>query len=226
MITLHAIGKSFDGESGKIDVLNNLSLRVEKSEFVSLLGRSGEGKSTLLNILGGFDQFDSGSYQFDEMEISELNSSQLTDFRMCNIGFVFQSFHLIKHLTIRKNVELPLLLRKVSESERKQRALAMLERLNIADKADCYPRQLSGGQCQRVAIARALVGKPGLILADEPTGALDRETADSILDLFKQLNSEGHTIIMVTHDPAVAQKAHKAFELTQGKLVRKVYEKH
>ncbi|BCO17335.1 ABC transporter ATP-binding protein [Alteromonas sp. McT4-15] len=226
MIELHSIEKSFSGDNGKVDVLRQLSLRVEKSEFVSLLGRSGEGKSTLLNILGGFDKFDSGSYQFGDMEVSALDSNQLTDFRMCNIGFVFQSFHLIKHLTIRKNVELPLLLRKISESERKARALAMLERLNIADKADCYPRQLSGGQCQRVAIARALVGKPGLILADEPTGALDRETADSILELFQQLNNDGHTIIMVTHDPAVAQKAHKAFELSQGKLVRKVYEKH
>lgn len=218
MIELKGVQKNYLSEQGNINVLNDLSLSIERSDYVSLLGRSGEGKSTLLNILGGFDSFDIGQYQFENIEVSELEEKQLSLFRMEKIGFVFQSFHLIKHLTIQKNVELPLLLQKLPEAERKVRALSMLKRLGIADKSDYYPSQLSGGQCQRAAIARALISKPSLILADEPTGALDRETADSILGLFHDLNEDGHTIVMVTHDPLVAQKANKTFELREGKL--------
>jgi putative ABC transport system ATP-binding protein len=218
MIELKDVCKKYASEQGDVSVLNDLSLKIKESDYVSLLGRSGEGKSTLLNILGGFDQFDQGDYIFDELDISKFEDNELSQFRMQNIGFVFQSFHLIKHLTIRKNVELPLLLQKLPAQERKERSQCILERLGIADKADYYPNQLSGGQCQRAAIARALISKPRLILADEPTGALDRETADSILQLFCDLNADGHTIVIVTHDPVVAKSAARQWELKQGQL--------
>lgn len=218
MICLSNVHKSYESEQGNVQVLRNLNLTINKADFVGLLGRSGEGKSTLLNILGGFDGFNSGQYQFLNTDVNELNDKQLNKFRMHNIGFVFQSFHLIKHLSVLKNVELPLLLQKVPEKERRARALSMLERLGVADKCDYYPKQLSGGQCQRIAIARALIAKPELILADEPTGSLDRETADSILSLFKELNEEGHTIVLVTHDPIVAAKSDTVYELNDGKL--------
>ncbi|GHF84327.1 ABC transporter ATP-binding protein [Thalassotalea marina] len=218
MISLQKVRKGYHSSEGVLDVLKGVDLNVQQSDFVSLLGRSGEGKSTLLNILGGFDSFNSGSYEFNGIEVSSLNSSELTTFRMNNIGFVFQSFHLIKHLTVLKNIELPLLLQKVSKTERRVRSLAMLKRLGLEDKQDYYPRQLSGGQCQRVAIARALVVKPSLILADEPTGSLDRENADSILNLFQELNQEGHCIVLVTHDPLVAQRTNRTYKLQQGVL--------
>lgn len=218
MITLQHVCKGYHSAEGELEVLKGVNLVVEQSDFVSLLGRSGEGKSTLLNILGGFDSFNAGSYEFNGIEVSSLNSSELTSFRMKNIGFVFQSFHLIKHLTVIKNIELPLLLQKVPSAERRLRALEMLQRLGLEDKQDYYPRQLSGGQCQRVAIARALVVKPSLILADEPTGSLDRETADSILNLFQELNREGHCIVLVTHDPFVAQRTETTYHLQQGQL--------
>jgi putative ABC transport system ATP-binding protein len=218
MICLSNVHKSYQSEQGNVQVLKNLNLTVNKADFVGLLGRSGEGKSTLLNILGGFDGFNSGQYQFLNTDVNDLNDKQLNKFRMHNIGFVFQSFHLIKHLTVLKNVELPLLLQKVPEKERRARALIMLERLGVADKCDYYPKQLSGGQCQRIAIARALIAKPELILADEPTGSLDRETADSILSLFKELNEEGHTIVLVTHDPIVVAKSDTVYELNDGQL--------
>lgn len=218
MIELKGVSKKYASEQGDVNVLNELSLKIEDADYVSLLGRSGEGKSTLLNILGGFDQFDDGAYIFDKLDISDFEDDQLSLFRMQNIGFVFQSFHLIKHLTIRKNVELPLLLQKVPASERKAKSSAMLERLGIGDKGDYYPNQLSGGQCQRAAIARALISSPRLILADEPTGALDRETADNILSLFRDLNQDGHTIVIVTHDPLVAKSATRQWELSKGKL--------
>lgn len=218
MISLSNVYKSYQSEQGNVLVLKNLNLTVKRADFVGLLGRSGEGKSTLLNILGGFDGFNSGQYQFVDTEVNELDNKQLNQFRMHNIGFVFQSFHLIKHLTVLKNVELPLLLQNVPKEERRLRALSMLERLDVLDKRDYYPSQLSGGQCQRIAIARALVGKPELILADEPTGSLDRETADSILTLFKELNQEGHTIVLVTHDPIVAAKSDTVYELNGGQL--------
>jgi len=220
MISFNNVYKSYPSKSGQLDVLKGVNLTVGRSDFVSLLGRSGEGKSTLLNILGGFDHISNGSYQFNDVNISALDSAELTHFRMNNIGFVFQSFHLIKHLTVIKNIELPLLLQKIPAKIRRQRALAMLERLGLADKRDSYPRELSGGQCQRVAIARALVVKPALILADEPTGSLDRETADSILSLFQELNEEGHCIILVTHDPMVAEQTKTTYQLDQGVLRR------
>jgi len=220
MISLSNVCKSYSSRAGQLDVLKGVDLTIGRTDFVSLLGRSGEGKSTLLNILGGFDHISDGSYQFDEVNVSQLDSAELTQFRMTNIGFVFQSFHLIKHLTVIKNIELPLLLQKVPAKVRRQRALVMLERLGLADKQDSYPRELSGGQCQRVAIARALVVKPALILADEPTGSLDRETADSILKLFQELNEEGHCIVLVTHDPFVAQQSKTVYHLEQGVLRR------
>jgi putative ABC transport system ATP-binding protein len=218
MITLEAITKSYPVKQERLSVLNQLSLSIHQADFISLLGRSGQGKSTLLNILGGFDTFDSGQYTFDGASVEQLTPTQLAAFRSRHIGFIFQSFHLIKHLTVQKNVELPLLLQRLPEPQRQQRAVLMLKRLGLREKSHCYPRQLSGGQCQRVAIARALVTRPQLILADEPTGSLDRETADTILNLFKELNQEGHTIVMVTHDPLVAKRASRVLQLEQGVL--------
>lgn len=203
-----------------ITPLEKLDLDVERGEFLALMGPSGSGKTTLLNLIAGIDRPTGGSLHVGDVELSTLSRTRLADWRVHNVGYVFQLYHLVPVLTAYENVELPLLLQTLSRRERHKRVTAALELANIADRHDHYPRQLSGGQEQRVAIARALVTDPQLIVADEPTGDLDRESAAVIMGLLKRLSGElGKTLIMVTHDPGSTRYASRTLHLDKGRLV-------
>ena len=205
------------GES--VDVLQGASLEIPRGDFVALMGPSGSGKTTLLNLLGGLDRPTSGSIEIGGQRIEQMSEGQLSRWRARHVGFVFQIYHLIPVLTAERNVELPLLLTKLSRSERKRRALTALEIVGLADRAKHRPAQLSGGQEQRVGIARAIVGDPTLLLCDEPTGDLDRKSGDEILDLLGALNTRfNKTIVMVTHDPQAAIRAQRVVHLDKGRL--------
>jgi len=205
------------GES--VDVLQGASLEIPRGDFVALMGPSGSGKTTLLNLLGGLDRPTSGSIEIGGQRIEQMSEGQLSRWRARHVGFVFQIYHLIPVLTAERNVELPLLLTKLSRSERKRRALTALEIVGLADRAKHRPAQLSGGQEQRVGIARAIVGDPTLLLCDEPTGDLDRKSGDEILDLLGALNARfNKTIVMVTHDPQAAIRAQRVVHLDKGRL--------
>jgi putative ABC transport system ATP-binding protein len=192
---------------------------VEKGEFVAIMGPSGCGKSTLLNILGLLDTPSGGQYYFNGEEVAKYKEKQRTNLRKGNIGFVFQSFNLIDELTVYENVELPLLYLKVTQAERRKKVADGLERMKITHRRKHFPQQLSGGQQQRVAIARAVVTRPQLILADEPTGNLDSANGEEVMSLLTELNNEGTTIIMVTHSPSDADKAHRIVQLFDGHIV-------
>jgi putative ABC transport system ATP-binding protein len=207
------------GGAGGVLALDHVDLRVEQGEFVALIGTSGSGKSTLLQLLGCLDRPDAGSYKLDGTEVASLNDEQLAKVRNQRLGFVFQSFHLLPRLRADENVALPLRYGGWSEARRLERAAELLERVGLGDRRHHLPTELSGGQCQRVAIARALAADPPLILADEPTGNLDRTSGDDILALFGQLHSEGRTLVMVTHDPTVAAVATRRVRLEDGKIV-------
>lgn len=200
-------------------VLKNINLRVDKGELVAIMGPSGSGKSTLMNIIGCLDSATSGDYQVENTSIRSLSDNALADFRNEKIGFVFQNFNLMPKLTARQNVELPLTYKKNSSSERKEKSLEMLKLVGLSDRADFYPMELSGGQKQRVAIARALVTNPSFILGDEPTGALDTKTSEQIMDLFKRFNQEGKTIILITHEPDIAQLCQRTVFLRDGEII-------
>ncbi len=203
----------------EIPVLDGLSLEIATGEFVALMGPSGSGKTTLLNLIGGIDQPTSGEVRVAEQSLGALNGRALAGWRARNIGFIFQLYNLIPVLTAIQNVELPLLLVKMSGKERRRRALTALELVGLGDRIQHYPRQLSGGQEQRVAIARAIVSDPSVLLADEPTGDLDRKSAQEILDLLGKLNTDHHkTIVMVTHDPHAAERAGRVVQLDKGVL--------
>lgn len=199
-------------------VLNKIALSVEKGEFVSILGPSGSGKSTLMNIIGCLDTPTSGTYVLAEEKVEALDEIELAKIRNKEIGFIFQQFHLLPRLTALENVELPLIYAGVPEKERRERCMEMLKRVGLEDKLRNKPNQLSGGQQQRVAIARAMVTEPSIILADEPTGALDQKTGQQIIALFQELHSEGKTIIMITHDVDIAKKAERVVHILDGKL--------
>ena len=199
--------------------LNGVDMEVKEGEFVAIMGPSGCGKSTLLNILGLLDNPDGGTYMLDGEEVANMKERERTRLRKGRIGFVFQSFNLIDELTVEENVELQLKYLDVSKAERKQRVLDILRRVNMSHRAKHYPQQLSGGQQQRVAIARAVVGKPRLILADEPTGNLDSKHGQEIMELLSQLNAEGTTIVMVTHSQKDATYAHRIVNLFDGQVV-------
>ena len=199
--------------------LNGVSMEVKEGEFVAIMGPSGCGKSTLLNILGLLDNPDGGTYMLDGEEVANMKERERTRLRKGRIGFVFQSFNLIDELTVEENVELQLKYLDVSKAERKQRVLDILRRVNMSHRAKHYPQQLSGGQQQRVAIARAVVGKPQLILADEPTGNLDSKNGKETMELLRQLNAEGTTIVMVTHSRHDATYAHRIVNLFDGQVV-------
>ena len=199
-----------------------MSFEIKKGEFVAIMGPSGCGKSTLLNILGLLDNPSSGSYELMGQEVAQLKERDRTKFRKGNIGFVFQSFNLIDELNVFENVELPLKYLNMSASERKQRVTAMLKRMNISHRAQHFPQQLSGGQQQRVAIARAVISNPNLVLADEPTGNLDSKNGKEVMDLLTELNSEGTTIVMVTHSPKDASMAQRTINLFDGRIVSDV----
>lgn len=195
---------------------------IKKGEFVAIMGPSGCGKSTLLNILGLLDNPSGGSYELMGQEVAQLKERDRTKFRKGNIGFVFQSFNLIDELNVFENVELPLKYLNMSASERKQRVTAMLKRMNISHRAQHFPQQLSGGQQQRVAIARAVISNPNLVLADEPTGNLDSKNGKEVMDLLTELNSEGTTIVMVTHSQKDASVAQRTINLFDGRIVSDV----
>lgn len=211
----------FTTEDVQTKALNEVSLEIKKGEFVAIMGPSGCGKSTLLNILGTLDSPTSGKYYFDDKEIDKMSESQLTAFRKGNIGFVFQNFNLIDKLTVYENVELPLVYLNGKKSERKKKVMEVLERMNIAHRAGHFPQQLSGGQQQRVAIARAVVTDCPLILADEPTGNLDSTNGVEVMELLRELNNQGTTIVIVTHSQRDATYAHRVIHLLDGRVVSK-----
>ena len=219
MIKTTDLVKVFRTDEVETTALNKVNITIEKGEFVAIMGPSGCGKSTLLNILGLLDTPTSGQYFFNGEEVAGYKEKQRTNLRKGNIGFVFQSFNLIDELTVYENVELPLLYLKVSPSERKKKVAEVLERMKITHRKKHFPQQLSGGQQQRVAIARAVVTRPQLILADEPTGNLDSANGEEVMSLLTELNNEGTTIIMVTHSPSDADKAHRIVQLFDGHIV-------
>lgn len=211
--------KVFRTEEVETTALNKVDLEIKDGEFVAIMGPSGCGKSTLLNILGLLDNPSSGEFFFNGVEVSKFREKQRTNMRKSNIGFVFQSFNLIDELTVFENVELPLLYMGMAASERKRKVEAVLERMKISHRKKHFPQQLSGGQQQRVAIARAVVANPKLILADEPTGNLDSANGEEVMNLLSELNNEGTTIVMVTHSPSDAEKAHRIVQLFDGHIV-------
>jgi len=219
MISTKELTKVFRTDEVETTALNKVNLDVQKGEFVAVMGPSGCGKSTLLNIIGLLDNPTSGELIFDGTEVSKFKERQRTNLRRGNIGFVFQSFNLIDELTVYENVELPLLYLKVSSSQRKSMVNEVLDRMKIAHRKKHFPQQLSGGQQQRVAISRAVVTNPKLILADEPTGNLDSANGEEVMNLLSELNKDGTTIVMVTHSPSDAEKAHRIIQLFDGHIV-------
>ena len=221
LVSIRHLTKIYQRGQEKVHVLQDLDLEIPKGDFLALMGPSGSGKSTLLNLIGGLDQPTSGAITVAGHDISKLHESELSRWRADNVGFVFQMYNLLPVLSAERNVELPLLLTKLSASERRQRTQAALQLVGLADRAKHKPRELSGGQEQRVGIARAIVSDPALLLCDEPTGDLDRKAGDEILDLLQALNQQqGKTIIMVTHDPRAAERAKRVLHLEKGQLVR------
>ena len=221
MIKIENLTKIFRTEEVETLALRGVSLNVDKGEFVAVMGPSGCGKSTLLNIVGLLDNPTEGSYMLDGTDVSALKEKNRTALRKGKIGFVFQNFNLIDELNIEENVELPLRYLNLSASERRKRVAEVLERMGIAHRAKHFPQQLSGGQQQRAAIARAVVGRPSLILADEPTGNLDSKNGREVMDLLTELNREGTTIVMVTHSQRDAAYTHRVINLFDGKVVEK-----
>ena len=205
-------------------VLNHIDFSVMRGEFVSILGPSGSGKSTMMNIIGCLDVPTSGKYVLNGKEIADMDQIELAHIRNKEIGFIFQSFQLLKRNTILEHVELPLVYAKVSRKERRERAAAMLDRMGLGNKLDFFPNQLSGGQQQRVAISRAVVTQPSILLADEPTGALDQKTGAQVMELFHELNKEGRTIIMITHDRHIAEHAGRIVKILDGVMSEGVTE--
>ena len=215
----HAVKQYGSGDSS-IFALNDVSLKVESGEYVAIMGPSGSGKSTLMNIIGALDIMTSGEYYLDGIEISSLSETGLAILRGRRIGFIFQSFNLIPRTTALKNVELPMAYQGIKAEERRMRALKALEVVGLADRVDHEPTELSGGQQQRVAVARALATRPALLLADEPTGALDSKSTSDLLDLFDQINAAGRTIVVITHEQEVADRAKRIVRMRDGKIVR------
>ncbi len=220
LVRISGVHKYFTRGSERIDVLKGVNLDIPKGDFLALMGPSGSGKTTLLNLMGGLDQPSSGAVEIAGTNIAGLSGSQLSRWRAHHIGFVFQLYNLLPVLTAERNVELPLLLTKLSKAERQKRVAIALRVVGLADRAKHYPRQLSGGQEQRVGIARAIVTDTTLLLCDEPTGDLDRKAGDEILELLHRLNAEhGKTIVMVTHDPRAAERARRTLHLEKGVLL-------
>ena len=219
MIKIEELTKIFRTEAVETTALNGVSLEVKEGEFVAIMGPSGCGKSTLLSILGLLDNPTSGNYYLDGEEVGHLKERVRTNYRKGRIGFVFQSFNLIDELTVEENVDLQLKYLDVPKAERKERVLEILRKVSLSQRAKHYPQQLSGGQQQRVAIARAVVGRPKLILADEPTGNLDSKNSEEVMALLSQLNAEGTTIVMVTHSQHDATYANRVINLLDGAIV-------
>lgn len=219
MIQANNLSKVFRTDEVETTALNEIDFQIKKGEFVAIMGPSGCGKSTLLNIIGLLDNPSSGDYVFNGVNVAKFKENQRTDMRKGNIGFVFQSFNLIDELSVFENVELPLIYLKKRHSERKKLVEETLERLKIGHRKKHFPQQLSGGQQQRVAIARAVIAKPGLILADEPTGNLDSKHGLEVMNMLRELNKEGTTIVMVTHSKRDAEFAHRVVNLFDGQII-------
>ena len=218
LIEMKDIYKIYQMGSEEVRANDGISLSIEKGEFVAILGKSGSGKSTLMNIIGALDVPTEGEYYLGGEDVSHMSDNQLAEIRNKMIGFIFQQYNLLPRDNLLENVELPLLYAGVPNPERKERALRSLEKVGLADKWASRPKQLSGGQQQRVSIARALAGSPSLILADEPTGALDSRTSRDVLDFMKELNREGNTIVMITHDSSIAMEARRVVRIHDGKI--------
>ena len=218
MLKLKDIHKSYQQGSQEFPILKGIDLHVKEGDFLAIMGPSGSGKSTLMNIIGCLDKANSGTYHIEGTDVSDLSDNQLSDLRNQKIGFVFQNFNLMPKLTACQNVELPLIYMKVPKKERRERALEMLRLVGLEERSDFKPMELSGGQKQRVAIARALVTNPSFILGDEPTGALDTKTSVQIMELFKQFNEQGKTIVIITHEPEVAQLCKQTVVLRDGNI--------
>lgn len=220
LVELRGVSKSFSKGEETITPLDNISMDIEEGEFISLMGPSGTGKSTLLNLVSGIDRPDAGTITVDGTDVTKLSRTQLADWRAANLGYIFQTHNLIPVLNAYENVELPTLLLKLSSAQRRQRVELALEAVGLSDRANHYPRQLSGGQEQRVGIARAIVAHPKVVVADEPTGSLDAETSDQVQILLQRLNRELNiTMLMVTHDSNVAAIATKQLVLDRGKFL-------
>jgi putative ABC transport system ATP-binding protein len=223
MIQIRNVTKSYERGKQKVEVLHGLSIDVPRGDFVALMGPSGSGKTTLLNLIGGLDTPSAGEISVDGQRIDQMRGGQLAQWRSRNVGFVFQFYNLMPVLTAEGNVELPLLLTRLSAAQRRKNVQVALQVVGLADRAKHKPRELSGGQEQRVAIARAIVSDPNLLVCDEPTGDLDRATADEILRLLQALNRDhGKTIVMVTHDPLAAEYANRTLHLDKGRLAEQV----
>ena len=218
IITMQNINKSYGMEGNELHVLKDISLTVEKGEYLAILGPSGSGKSTLMNIIGCMDVADCGDYQLDGVDIAHAREKELTKIRNEKIGFIFQKYHLISTYDVLQNIVMPLLMRGKTLQEAKEMSMDTIEMLGLKERISHKPNELSGGQQQRVAIARALVGEPAILLADEPTGALDRGSGKEVLKLFQQLNDMGNTIVMITHDLSVAEHAKRVVRIVDGCL--------
>lgn len=219
MIKLENIEKIYQMGDEALHALDGISMEIKEGEFVAIVGQSGSGKSTCMNIIGCLDVPTSGNYFLDGVDVSTMNANQLAEIRSRKLGFIFQQYHLIPKLNVQENVELPLLYAGYDKSARSAAAKAALERVGILEKRKNLPSQLSGGQQQRASIARALAGNPPVILADEPTGALDSKTGAEVLAFLKQLNAEGHTVILITHDNTIAKQANRIIKLADGKII-------
>ena len=218
ILTLTDICKDYQQGKVPVRVLKNINLTVERGEYLAIMGPSGSGKTTLMNLIGCLDVPTSGSYTLDGKDLKDLRDDDLAQIRNRHIGFVFQNFHLLPKMDALENVALPLLYAGVPLKERRERAAEALKMVGLEERMNFMPNQLSGGQCQRVAIARAMVGNPDLLLADEPTGALDTKSGQQIMDIFRKLSDDGMTIIMITHEPSIARCADKCYYILDGEL--------
>lgn len=219
LLNLQNIDKNYGKEPLIVPVLKDVSLEVAQGDYITIMGPSGSGKTTLMNIIGCLDRASEGTYLFEEEDISEMNDDALSDLRLNKIGFVFQNFNLLNSQTAQENVALPLIYAGINKEERNLRANVTLSKVGLADRTTFKPNQLSGGQKQRVAIARAIINNPKILLADEPTGALDQASGKQVMELFKALNDEGVTIIMITHDANVASHAKKILHIIDGEII-------
>jgi len=218
VIDLKNLSKRYDDEAGVYDALKKIDLKVYEGEFINIMGPSGSGKSTLMNIIGLLDRPTKGAYLIDGVDINKLSSKELAKLRRDKIGFVFQNFNLLPRLNLSQNVEMPLIYKKLTMRKRKEKVLEVLKKVGLEDKIKNRPNRLSGGQVQRAAIARALINDPSIILADEPTGNLDTKTGAEIMNLLKELNRQGVTVVLVTHNPELSEYASKTIIVRDGKI--------